>query len=73
MSLLRVRRSRLVAQIKGDGRRDGVKDLHMGLEGYDGASWGVWVDGTNYQLQGQPPLATTKGWGIIPRRWRSGL
>jgi len=27
---------------------------------------GVLIDGVVYPLQGQPPVATTKGWGVVP-------
>jgi hypothetical protein len=31
-----------------------------------GRTWGTVVDGETYQLDGQPPPATTKGWGRVP-------
>ena len=63
MSLLRVRRFKLVDRIRGDGRRDGVKATYMdhGKHG-DGAISGIWIDGVNHLLDGQPPVATSNGW-----------
>jgi hypothetical protein len=28
--------------------------------------FGILIDGTVYGLGGQPPVATTKGWGLVP-------
>jgi hypothetical protein len=29
-------------------------------------SQGILIDGVVYPLQGQPPMAETKGWGLVP-------
>lgn len=34
--------------------------------GTGGRPYGIEVDGAIYPLQGEPPLATTKGWGRVP-------
>ena len=34
--------------------------------GRGGPAAGVIIDGDIYPLQGEPPVATTKGWGIVP-------
>lgn len=57
--------SRLVDRIRGDGRRDGVTDAHLGRERYDYAPDGIWVDGIHFGLDGQPPVAKSHGWGDL--------
>ena len=65
--------SRLIDRIRGDGRRDGVTDTHIGREtspglgGSDGFGFAqadksrVW-DVVHNELDGQPPVAESKGW-----------
>jgi hypothetical protein len=31
-----------------------------------GTQAGIWIDGVIYPLQGEPPVAKTKGWGRVP-------
>lgn len=59
--------SRLVNRIKGDGRAHGVTDTFMDPEQtHDGLASGIRLgDGSVMQLDGQPPVAVTKGWGNL--------
>jgi hypothetical protein len=59
-----VKRRKLVKQVKGEGKAPS----HPLLPGIprSGHRGGVEVDGAVYPLQGEPPTATTKGWGKVP-------
>ena len=60
--------SRLVRRVHG-GRPKPPR--FGGGENSDGLPMGVMLpDGTAYQLEGQPPLATSKGWGNLA--WLGG-
>lgn len=70
MSLMRARpqRYRLVSRLTG-GTGSGEGPWLLGDEAGDGLPYGVLLDdGAYHGLAGQPPLATTKGWGRLP--WR---
>jgi len=43
-----------------------ISTQHIGLAPSDDyAPSGVIIDGVNYRLGGQPPIATSKGWGSM--------
>ena len=57
--------SRLTDRIRG-GSGGGVDETYMGSELYgDGLPYGIVIDGAHYALEGQPPTATSKGWGDV--------
>jgi hypothetical protein len=58
---------RLVSRFTGDGRTAGaMKDSFIGHEaGGKRTPSGVIVGGATFQLEGQPPVATTHGWGNL--------
>jgi len=49
--------------------RPAVPEQHAMLapENGDGRAAGIEIDGVVYPLDGQPPVATSSGWGAIPR------
>lgn len=49
-----------VGNAKDLGRINGI------VGGRGGVKAGVIIDGDIYPLEGEPPVATTKGWGIVP-------
>jgi len=60
---------RLVAKVKAKGGRRRTKGtVLIGNEHGPAppAAYGIEVDGERFQLGGQPPVATTKGWGRVP-------
>lgn len=74
VSLLRARRLKLVDQITASGQAGtgGVWVTYSFAAGNRPRAYGVDIDGVVYPLGGQPPVAVSQGWGIVPRRWRSG-
>jgi hypothetical protein len=40
-------------------------DTHMGSEPYDGERDGITTDGVHHGLDGQPPVAKSRGWGDL--------
>jgi len=55
----------LVPKLEGDSRRP-KGQVPLGPEGGPPDVYGIDLDGEHYQLDGQPPVATTKGWGKVP-------
>ena len=54
----------------GDGRTEGrMRDTFMGPEEHPAGGKptpsGIVVDGVTHQLQGQPPVAVSHGWGDL--------
>jgi hypothetical protein len=60
-----VTKRKLVAKVQGSKRRPKGAVL-VGREPGPPAAYGIEVDGARYPLAGQPPLATTNGWGRVP-------
>jgi hypothetical protein len=60
-SRLRRRSTKVSAREEGIPRINGVRGRH------GGNGTGVIIDGDVCPLQGKPPKATTKGWGILLR------
>jgi hypothetical protein len=59
--------SRLKSSGYGDGRTDGAMPGggFMWREHNGKSGSGIVVDGVAYQLAGQPPIATSHGWGDL--------
>jgi len=70
-----VKPRRLVDKVKGEPRRP-AGDVLVGSEPGPAEAYGITVDvdpvgyhggqPVRFQLDGQPPVATTKGWGRVP-------
>lgn len=60
-----MKRRKLVKQVKGTGKPV-EPTVVVQLPRPAGHPYGLEVDGAVYPLQGEPPLATTKGWGRVP-------
>jgi hypothetical protein len=62
-----VKRRRLVRKVEGTGKAPAEPAVLVQVWPRPvGHPYGVDVDGAVYPLQGEPPLATTKGWGRVP-------
>jgi hypothetical protein len=46
--------------------RDDFPRINGVVGGQGGIAAGVIIDGEIFKLQGEPPIAQTKGWGIVP-------
>lgn len=59
--------SRLKSTGYGDGRTTGAMPNgdYMSRENGDHSPSGISIQGVHYGLAGQPPIATTKGWGNL--------
>jgi hypothetical protein len=61
--------SRLKSQITngvGNAKEDFPRISGVGGSHVAGNSTGILIDGVIYPLQGEPPIAKTKGWGHVP-------
>jgi hypothetical protein len=47
-------------------RKHPKRGAMVGPEGGIPTSNGIVIDGVPYPLEGQPPVAQTRGWGIVP-------
>ncbi len=56
---------KLVGKVQGSSRRP-KGTVPIGRENGDGLPYGIVIDGAVHPLEGQPPPATTKGWGRVP-------
>ncbi len=59
-----MKRRKLVSKVKGAGKTP-AHPLLPAAPRY-GTRAGIEVDGELHRLQGEPPTATTKGWGKVP-------
>jgi hypothetical protein len=59
-----VKKRKLASKVKGEGKTPAHPQLPA-VPRY-GSRAGVEIDGAIYPLEGEPPTATTKGWGKIP-------
>lgn len=62
--------SGLTNRVTGGGRKAAMVETFIGHENGDGMPNGISLpDGTSYELQGQPPVAATHGWGNLSFLW----
>jgi hypothetical protein len=58
-------KSRIVNGV-GNVKEDFPPISRVGGDRVAGNSAGVLIDGVIYRLQGEPPIAKTRGWGRVP-------